>query len=461
MSNGDVLSQTDTIMWTAEADPLLRSTILGVMLFDALPDWDALRERVAYAVERVPALRRVVAPVPLRRSALRWADVDRVDLDHHLRRVGAPGDRQLADVLHLACLTASAPFDRDRPLWEFTLVEGVDGDGAALLLKAHHVVTDGIGSVQLAAHLFDFEPDAPPRTPLSQAADPTQHSTWRTLLDSMVNIVDHDITRAGSALGSAVPALFRTAAQAMRDPIGTARDTARTAASIARVVTPVFSTRSPLMSARSIATRYGVLDLDLGELRAAAARHDGTLNDAFLAGITGGLRRYHVRHGQPVEDLRVAMPISLRAGSDDPGGNHITILRFIVPTADVSAAERVRAMHELGSAIRHERSLAHTESIAGVLNLMPRGVIGSMMKKVDFLASNVPGVPVPMYLVGQEVRRYFPFGPTAGSAVNITLMSYNGRCCIGVHTDQAAIPDHDEFIAHLAAGFDDVLALAR
>ena len=81
--------------------------------------------------------------------------------------------------------------------------------------------------------------------------------------------------------------------------------------------------------------------------------------------------------------------------------------------------------------VRAERSLDHTETIAGFLNLMPKGVIGAMLKGVDFLASNVPGVPMPMWLEGRKVERFFPFGPTAGSAVNVTLMSYDGMCCIG------------------------------
>jgi diacylglycerol O-acyltransferase / wax synthase len=83
-----------------------------------------------------------------------------------------------------------------------------------------------------------------------------------------------------------------------------------------------------------------------------------------------------------------------------------------------------------------------------------------MLKHVDFLASNVPGIPVPLYLAGARVRSFTPFGPTAGSAVNVTLMSYAGDCCMGVNIDTAAIPDPDEFVACLAAGFDEVVAVA-
>jgi len=135
-------------------------------------------------------------------------------------------------------------------------------------------------------------------------------------------------------------------------------------------------------------------------------------------------------------------------------------MRFPVPIGSLSVKERITALHQVVEEVRHERSLPHTSTIAGFLNLMPKGVIGAIMKGVDFLASNVPGVPTPMWLEGQRVVRFFPFGPTAGSAVNITLMSYNGTCCIGVNSDAAAIPDPDTLLDCLRAGFAEVCAEA-
>jgi diacylglycerol O-acyltransferase len=84
-----------------------------------------------------------------------------------------------------------------------------------------------------------------------------------------------------------------------------------------------------------------------------------------------------------------------------------------------------------------------------------------MLKHIDFLASNVPGVPVPLYLEGVRVRRYVPFGPTAGSAFNITLMTYDGMCCIGVNIDTAAVTDVALFVRCLREGFQEVLSLAE
>jgi diacylglycerol O-acyltransferase len=186
----------------------------------------------------------------------------------------------------------------------------------------------------------------------------------------------------------------------------------------------------------------------------------GTLNDAFVASVTGGLRRYHERHGVSVEELRITLPISIRKEDDPVGGNRITLERFKVAVGVVDAAERVRLTGRQCRAARDDRAQPLSDTIAGTLNLLPSGVVGSMLKHIDFLASNVPGVNVPIYLAGAPVSGYYVFGPTTGSAVNVTLLSYHGTCCIGVTIDPAAVPDSDVLMQCLREGFEEVLELA-
>ena len=135
------------------------------------------------------------------------------------------------------------------------------------------------------------------------------------------------------------------------------------------------------------------------------------------------------------------MPISIRKADDPVGGNRITLIRFPVPVAD---RDPVRASGEMGDrcrSAREERSLPYTNAIAAGLNVLPPGVVGSMLKHVDFVASNVPGFPSRVYLAGAPVERYVAFGPTIGTSVNITLMSYAGTCSVGMNIDIAAVPD--------------------
>ena len=195
-------------------------------------------------------------------------------------------------------------------------------------------------------------------------------------------------------------------------------------------------------------------------LRQAAHLAGGSLNDAFVAGVTGGLRRYHDLHGVDVDELHITMPVSIR-GDDDPiGGNRITLMRFDVPAGVADPAERIRQISVRTAAVRDERSLPYTQLIAGALNLVPRWYIAAVLRHVDLLASDVPGIPIPVYLGGAAVRMQYPFGPTIGAGVNVTLMTYAQTCAMGVNVDTGAIPDPDVFHRCLVEGFEEVLALA-
>jgi diacylglycerol O-acyltransferase len=232
------------------------------------------------------------------------------------------------------------------------------------------------------------------------------------------------------------------------------------AASVYRTVRPVTRTGSPLMTKRSLIRRLGVLEVPFPQLRAAAHECGGATNDAFVAGVAGGLRLYHEKHGVAVGDLHLTMPTSLREEGDEMGGNRITLMRFDVPVGEPDPARRIWQIRKRTGSVRHERSLPYTQWIAGALNMMPRWYIGSILRHVDFLCSDVPGIPIPVFLGGARVLNQYAFGPTIGSAVNVTLLTYVDVCALGIDVDVGAIPDYDVFAESLVAGFDEVLALA-
>jgi diacylglycerol O-acyltransferase / wax synthase len=237
------------------------------------------------------------------------------------------------------------------------------------------------------------------------------------------------------------------------------KDAVETSRSVYRTVAPVSQTLSPIMQGRGLGRCLEMIEVQLEDLKRAATAAGGSVNDGFMASVTAGLRRYHECNGAPVDALRVTLPISIR-GEDDPmGGNRITLVRFAVPVSDPDAARRIAEIHRLCSGARAERSLAFTNAIAGTLNLMPAGVVGSMLKHVDFLASDVPGFAFPVYLGGALLERYVAFGPTIGSSVNLTLLSYNGKCCVGITLDTSAVPDRELFAECMREGFEEVLAL--
>jgi hypothetical protein len=184
-----------------------------------------------------------------------------------------------------------------------------------------------------------------------------------------------------------------------------------------------------------------------------------------VAGVLGGLRRYHQHHGVAVDELRMAMPINVRnAATEDRAGNQFSPARFLVPVGIADPRTRLEAVRQLVAVQRAEPSLGFTEAIAGVVNRLGTTVatelFGRMLKGVDVLTSNVPGPPVPVYFGGGRLEAQFAFGPLGGAATNLTLLSYLDDCMVGVNTDRAAVPDPEVFLACLEGGFDEVRALA-
>ncbi|MEY8016069.1 wax ester/triacylglycerol synthase domain-containing protein [Mycobacterium servetii] len=449
------MRNSDAFTWAMESDPRLRSTVVTVLLLDRSPDWQEVRDRFDLMTRKLPMFRQRVVASP-RPAPPRWEYDPNFDLDYHMRRVAVPSGGTFDDVLEMARLADMQDFDRARALWETTLVEGLDDGGAALICKFHHALTDGIGGIQIAMHLFNLSADLYAREPMP----PEPAAPGPSLLDRYRDTFRYDAGVLGSAVAGAVTWAPRLIYDSVRRPVTTIRSTASTAASVYRTIRPISQTGSPLVTDRGLNRRLGVHEVPKPLLREAAHRCGGALNDAFVAGVAGGLRRYHDKHGVTVGDLHLTMPVSLRTASDDIGGNRITLMRFDVPVGETDPAARIRAIHLRSGAVRDERSLPYTQAIAGALNLMPRWYIGSILRHVDFLASDVPGVPVPVFLGGAKVRTQYAFGPTIGSSVNVTLLTYIDTCTLGINVDIAAIPDYDVFHDAVVAGFDELLAIA-
>ncbi|WP_101952700.1 wax ester/triacylglycerol synthase domain-containing protein [Mycobacterium sp. 3519A] len=451
----DFMRNTDAFTWAMETDPRLRSTVVTVILLDSTPDWDEVRDRFALISRKLPMLRQRVAqstpPAPPR-----WEDCQDFDLDFHMRRVTAAHPATFDTVLEMARLAQMEDFDRARPMWKATLVDGLADGGAAVLCAFHHALTDGVGGIQIGMSLFDL--DASPRRLQVASADP--EATKRSWLSSYEDTLRYDAELAAKAVSTAVKTVPSLLYNGVRRPVATIGAAAATATSVYRTVRPVNRTGSPLMKRRSLIRRLGVHEVPMPALREAAHRGGGALNDAFVSAVTGGMRRYHDKHGVALGDLHLTMPINLRTEADGMGGNRITLMRFDVPAGLVDPADRIAEIHRRASNVRHERSLPYTQLIAGALNLMPRWYIGSILRHVDFVASDVPGIPVPVFLAGARVRAQYAFGPTIGAAVNVTLLTYVDVCHFGINVDTGAIPDYDAFHACLVEGFDEVLALA-
>jgi len=441
------MSQSDAVLWSIERDRQLRSTITAVSMLDRPPDQAKLRRRIEATVDAVPRLRQRVVDPPLGIGRPRWVDDADIDLAYHVRTIAAPPGDDYRWLLDFAAAMAGAGFDRDRPLWELVIIEGLGGGRSALVQKVHHSLTDGIGGIELMLGMLDrtrsgraTRADAPPGTA-------SAHSTG---------------TSAGPAW--AVPRPPDWARSMITDPVGSTTRAWRLAGSVARLLSPGGQRRSPVLRGHSTRWRFDTLELPLTTLRRAGEAAQGTINDAFLAAIAGGLRRYHLEHGADVAGLRLTLPVSLRGAADPVGSNHFTPVRFVLPIGEKDTAARIRQVGELSRRWRHEPALPLTDMIAMMLNqfhpIVTTAVMGSLLKGTDFVATNVPGVPFRCYLAGAEVLRQFGFAPLSGAAINVALVSHAGTACIGVNMDCAAVADPDVLVACLHDGFNELHSLA-
>lgn len=454
MSDAPVhMRNSDAFSWYMERDPALRSTIVAVLGLDRAPDRERLTTRTDRLTRELPMFRQRVVEPPWRLATPRWVVDGAFDLSWHVRWQPLPS---WDDVMELARREAMTAFDTARPLWKSTVIEGLPDGQAAVVMKLHHSLTDGVGGMEMALRLFDLEPQADePPMPEPPAAEAV--GGFDLVREALAGDVRQVIGAGTRAMVRGVP----MAVGALRSPMGALRRATDLAASVLRTVQPVSHAGSPLMTDRQLGRQLATIEVPTAALRGAAQAAGSTINDAFMAAIAGGLVRYHDHHDMPLDRLRVTLPINIRTSDDPVGGNRITLQRFDLPTTEPDVMARMRAIHDICHRAMAEPAVPHTDAIAGSLNLLPTGVVGSMLKHVDVVASNVPGFPFPVFLAGAPVRSYHAFGPTIGASLNLTLISYHETCFIGVTIDTAAAPDVEVLISCLRAGFDEVIEEAR
>jgi WS/DGAT/MGAT family acyltransferase len=446
------MTATDSVLWAIERDPELRSTVTAIGVLDRAPDRDVLRDRMKAAMQAVPRLRQRVLEPRFGLGHPRWIDDQSIDMDYHLRAVAAlPGDDRW--LLDFAGSLAESGFDRNRPLWEFVVVEGLPGGRAALVQKVHHSLTDGVGGVELMQSMLDWSRH-PGRVPSLHPAEAPQVLTgWRRIASPAVHLP--------RTLLDALPAVTHGAA----DPVGSMIAGWRTSGSMARLLAPGRQRMSPIFVGRSTNWRFDIHEEPLEALRCAGTEAQGTINDVFVAALAGGLQRYHLKQGHEVAALRLTLPVSLRRPGDPPGGNRFTPVRFALPIAELDPAARVRQVGALCRQWRQEPALPLSDSVASVLSLLPRpattAVMGSLLKGVDVVATNVRGVPRPCYIAGAKLTREFAFAPPSGAALNAALVSHAGTACVGVSMDKGAVADPDLFMACLREAFAELIHLGH
>jgi WS/DGAT/MGAT family acyltransferase len=450
------MNALETLMWRAEADPRLRSTVCALEELDTTPDWDRLVAACEWATRLVPRFRQRVVEPALGMGNPAWVVDPDFDLHYHVRRVRLPDGAGFSDLLEAAEQVAMTPFDRVRALWEGVLFEGLPDRRSAFLLKLHHATADGMGFVQVLGHLHSQRREANPDKP-QPLPQPPEHTTPSQALATQIG-------RDARALPGMLRRSIGGALGAMSHPDRSARDALRFAASMQRVLSDPDATGSPLLRARSLSWRWLAMDVEFADLRAASKSVGGSLNDAFVAALLGGFRLYHEQLGVPIDRIPIAIPVSVRRENDAAGGNRFAGVRLAAPAGIVDPAERIRAVGEIVGTARAEPALDALGFVAPALSRLPGPLIsevaGGLTKANDLQASNIPGIRDDRFIAGAQILRTYGYGPLPGCASMITLVSHGSTCCIAINIDPAAVTEPERFVQCLVDGFNEVLALA-
>lgn len=455
----DHVSDMDTLFWRVEKDPHLRNTMTAVFVLDRAPDRAALTDRMERASRQVRGWRHRLVSPPLNLSNPRWIVEPDFDIHFHLRWVGAPDDGSLESVLAYAGASSMSGLDKDRPLWMVTVVDGLADGRAAMIVKLHHVLVDGVGGIGLLPLIVDLGPEPTELGPMPPVPDHRPMSGRELVTDAIATSGERLVSFMRSTGGAAI----RSVPSVARDPRSAANAVRRNVEALGRLVVPPSSNGplSRIMTERRGWWRFAPVETDLRALKRAARQSGGTANDAFLAGIGYGVACYHERLDSPVEQLRTTIAISIRRADDPAHGNHILGGNFVMPVSATDPREMISMCHalvrDLRDDVRQPLSKASSSLITSLGPLMS-DYVGTAMRSSDLLLSNIPGIDVPIWIGGAEVERLYGFGPTVGAALNATLVTYNGTAHIGLNADVSAVTDLDLLVACVREGFERIEA---
>ena len=410
---------------------------------------EELQALVNARLAAVPRFRQRVVTAPLRLGLPRWADHEAFDIRHHVRltTLPSPGSplqlRQLAAQLHMELL------DRSRPLWEMWFVDGLADGRIAVVEKMHHSMVDGVSGVDVATATMDLGPDA----------QPPASSPW--LAEAPPSLV----SMVGEAALDMATAPIAGAARSLRRPMETVRSARRHARGLRSMSSSgLFAPRSSLNKPVGYERAFEVASLSLSEAKAVGRAAGTKANDVLLATVAGGLRRLFAERGEPVDAVRprALVPVSLRGRDDVLGlGNRVSSMIVPLPVDEPDGWARLEAVAKVTSSLR---AAGQPDAAAVLLGLFdgappltwsPLTALLHRQPFVNVVVTNVPGPPVPLYLMGARLLETAPIVPLAGNLdVSIGILSYEDQIRVGLFADAAACPD----VAVLAEGIEKSFA---
>lgn len=456
----DRLNPLDALFVDAEdEDPHASLAIASIGVFEGpVPPYDEVVSSIAGRLPLVPRYRQKLRTVPLRLGRPVWVDDPDFDIGYHVRRTALPapgGDRELS---LLMARVMSQRLDRDFPLWEYWLVEGLADGRWALISKVHHCMVDGISGTDMYRVILDPARERSPAVPD----------------DRTVGAEPSSLGLAGrAALGIALlPAREAAAlAGAVAHPRRAVRNAAGAARAIAKLTPSLWPAPESSLSGRiGQARRYTWARGSLDEVKATKRELGGTVNDVFLAAISGGFRDLLLSRGEQPGPHTVPslIPVSLRApGEEGIYENRVSAVVAHLPVHVAGPVERLAAIRaELGGLKKSNEAVLGAEAVSvGRFAPFPavsrgaRFVFSLPQREIVTVTTDVPGPRQPLYALGRRLLEIIPYVPIATTVrVGVAIFTYCGNVTFGITGDFAANPDLDV----LARGIErDMSALRK
>lgn len=451
------MSSVDTA-WLHMDRPNNLMVINGVMTFADPLDYEAVRARVEARLLCFDRFRQRVVPARAPLTTPAWELDPHFDIRSHLHHVALPAPGGQAQLHDLLGDLMSQSLDMARPLWHFYLVDNFEG-GSAIIYRMHHCVADGIALVRVLLSLVD-EGEATVTEPDSAESPPTP-GPLRALLRPAVSLARSAWHLTESAVHEGIETLLHPT-----HLVDAARLTAAGAARLARIT--LYPSDPPTVYKGNVSPVRRVAwtrPLDLQEIKAIGKHFDGTINDTLVTIVSGALRRYLVKQGEPVENLniRAYIPYNLRPPDEPPAlGNKFGLVFLALPLGIADPRDRMVEVKRRMDEIKRSPEALVAYSVLFALGYLPTEVerlgLDFYGMKVSAVMTNVPGPRQPVYFTGSRMRGALAWVPQTGDiGLGISIFSYAGEVLIGVTTSVTNVPEPQAIIDC----FEDELATLR
>jgi diacylglycerol O-acyltransferase / wax synthase len=470
-----------------------------------------IRRHIESRMHLAPLFTRKLAFMPFDLANPVWLNDHDIDLDWHIRKLTLPKPGTMAQLEAAVAKLHEGMLDRDRPLWQFTIIEGLQSGEVAFTSRIHHAGLDGQGGVALAQAVLDVEANPKPRaaTESEKSRSSMPPSAAKMLSAAFRNSVAQygKIIKAGAgavkmaggmATAAGMSMLTSSEAKKMGAPseqlsgMGNLSEMAEFAGNLTKVKTtdtPLqaakkmlpkgmkLGPRTPLNVAITAPRAFMTARIPLAEAKAIAKHFDVKINEVILATVAGALRRYYAKDKAIVAKAMIgAVPASLRTPGDTTQNNQVTMMLVNMATNTADPAKRIAAIREASTAAKVLTSSMKGATSTLVSDLPTLGipwlmsVITPLYKSAvstnripvvaNVVISNVPGPPMPLYMAGAAMTSYFPVSiVTHGLALNITIHSYAGSLDYGLIAAKDQVPKLGDFVKHLYAAHQELMAL--